>query len=61
MINDLTQLYKENPHETIFTLLCFSTHGMIQDGRQVVLVNQFNGKRCFYTQFGAEQNMRTAA
>ena len=61
MINDLNRLYKENPHETILTLLCYATHGMIQDGRQVVLVNQFNGKRCFYAAFGAEENMRKSA
>ena len=42
MTKALNKLYKENPQETIFTLLCFATHGMIQDGRQVVIVNQFN-------------------
>ena len=39
MTKTLNRLYKENSHETIFTLLCFSTHGMIQDGRQIVLLN----------------------
>ena len=33
MAQTLNRLYKSNPHETIFTLICFATHGMILDGR----------------------------
>ena len=61
MTKALNLLYKENPLEMIFTLLCFATHGMIQDGRQIVLVNQFNSEKGFYRSYGAEQNMRDSA
>ena len=61
MAQALNRIYKENPQETIFTLLCFATHGMIQDGRQVVIVNEINKARGFYTFYGAEQNMRDSA
>ena len=61
MIVKLNKLYKENPLETILTLICYATHGMILDGRQIVLVNEFSKDKGFYKTFGAEENMRKAA
>ena len=61
MTTNLNRLLKNNPHETILALFCFASHGMIQDGRQVILVNEHNKLKGFYKLFGAEQNMRTAA
>ena len=34
---------------------------MIQDGRQVILVNQINQSKGFYTMFGVEENVRNLA
>ena len=34
---------------------------MIQDGRQVILVNEFDAKRGFYRLFAAEENLRNIA
>ena len=60
MIKELNRLFKSNPHETVFALFCFACHGMIQDGRQVILVNEHSKKKGFYQFFGAEENMRMA-
>ena len=57
----LNRLLKNNPHETILALFCYASHGMIQDGRQVILVNEFNQTKGFYKLFGAEENMRNLA
>ena len=54
MTSELGRLFKSNPHETIFALFCYSSHGMIQDGRQVILVNEHNKAKGFYKFFGAE-------
>ena len=61
MTVDLNRLFKCNPHETVLALFCYACHGMIQDGRQVVLINEHSKVKGFYKFFGAEQNMRTAA
>ena len=42
---DLQRLFKSLPDETILTLSCFASHGMIFDGRQVILVNEFDSKK----------------
>ena len=55
------KLCKQNPYETVLALFCYASHGMIQDGRQVILVNEFNQFKGFYKLYGAEENMRTAA
>jgi hypothetical protein len=60
MTIDLNRLFKSNPHEVVFALFCYACHGMIQDGRQVVLINEHSKVKGFYKLFGAEQNMRTA-
>ena len=54
MIADLYRLLKKNPHETILALFCYASHGMIQDGRQVILINEHNKMKGFYKFFGAE-------
>ena len=54
-------LCKKNPHETVLAFLCYASHGMIQDGRQMIVVNQFVESKGFYKLYGAEENMRTAA
>ena len=54
MIKRLCKLMEEKPHQTVLVLSCYSSHGMIQDGRQVILVNEFDSKRGFYRLFAAE-------
>ena len=54
-------LLKDNPLETIFILCLFAGHGMIQDGRQILLVNEFDQGKSFYKTIGAEENIRNLA
>ena len=61
MATGTQKLCKQNPYETVLALFCYASHGMIQDGRQVILVNEFNQFKGFYKLYGAEENMRTAA
>ena len=53
-----TKLFKEKPLETILILVLFAGHGMINDGRQVLLVNEFDKSKTFYKLIGAEENIR---
>ena len=61
MLNDLGRLFKAHPHETVLSLSCFASHGMIQDGRQVILLNQFDKSKGFYKILGVEEDMRKKA
>ena len=58
---DLHRLFKSLPEETILALSCFASHGMIQDGRQVILLNEFYSPKGFYRIFGVEENIRLLA
>ena len=42
MANQLNKLFKQNPEETPLAFFCYASHGMIQSGRQVILVNECN-------------------
>ena len=57
----IDRLLKSNPLETTLVFSCYASHGMIMDGRQVVLVNEFAQKTGFYKIFGAEENLRNIA
>ena len=54
MFMRLTKLLRDNPHQTVLIFSCYSSHGMIQDGRQVILVNEFDSNKGFYRLFAAE-------
>ena len=56
-----TKLFKEKPLETILIMCLFAGHGMINDGRQVLLINEFDKSKTFYKTIGAEENIRMAA
>ena len=60
-ITKLSKLAKNNPNEMILALFCYASHGMIKDGRQVIILNDCSEKESFYRSFGAEENMRTGA
>ena len=61
MLLKIDRLLKSNPLETTLVFSCYASHGMIMDGRQVVLVNEFAQKTGFYKVFGAEENLRNIA
>ena len=61
ILKELNQLFKSLPQETILALSCFASHGMIQDGRQVILLNEFVSSKGFYKIFGVEENIRMMA
>ena len=42
LLPELSRLMKSNPHETVFIFSCYASHGMIMDGRQFILVNEFD-------------------
>ena len=49
------------PNELVFILCLFASHGMIRDGRQVILVNEYDKTTGFYNLLGVEENIRMAA
>ena len=59
--SELHRLFKSLPEETVLALSCFASHGMIQDGRQVILLNEFFSSKGFYKIFGVEENIRLLA
>ena len=42
MLIELKRLIKKNPRETVLVLSCYASHGMIKEGRQIILVNEFD-------------------
>ena len=54
LLPELSRLIKNKPNETVFIFSCYASHGMIMDGRQFILVNEFDSKRGFYKLFAAE-------
>ena len=61
VIVELNKLFKSLPQETVLTLSCFASHGMIQSGRQVILLNELLSDKGFYKFFGVEENIRMLA
>ena len=59
--SDLIRLFKSQPGETVLALSCFASHGMIFEGRQVILLNEFNSAKGFYKIFAVEENIRNLA
>ena len=54
-------MFKRNPQDIVLALTCFASHGMILDGRQVILINEFDKRKGFYKIFGVEEIMRKLA
>ena len=46
------------PNETNLIIKCFACHGMIMDGRQIVLFNEYNKSYGFYKHFAVEEDVR---
>ena len=60
-VNQLRKDCKMTPNELVFILCLFASHGMIRDGRQVILVNEYDKTTGFYNLLGVEENIRMAA
>ena len=61
MSTNLNRLFKSKPDQIILALSCYAGHGMIQDGRQIILVNELAPNKGFYKIVGVEENMRKSA
>ena len=46
------------PNETNLIIKCFACHGMIMDGRQIVLFNEYHKSYGFYKHFAVEEDVR---
>ena len=60
-VADNSKLLKINPNKTIMILNCFACHGMMIDGRQVILINEYLKAKGFYKSVAAEKDIRDAA
>ena len=49
------------PNETNLIIKCFACHGMIMDGRQIVLFNEYHKSYGFYKHFAVEEDVRQDA
>ena len=45
---EIQQRCKRNPDQGYIILSCFAGHGMLYEGKQVLLTNEFNPKKGFY-------------
>jgi hypothetical protein len=52
---------KENKDEEILSIQMFAGNGVIENGRQNVLINKFNQKNSFYEMIGVELALRNKA
>ena len=53
--------FKHNPDKLHLLMHCYAGHGMCKDGRQVILINQFDNSHKFYKIAPAEINIRNMA
>ena len=57
-IKDLTRKLIKAPDLVHFGIVFTAGHGMILDGRQQILLNEFDEKTEFYTLFPIEKHVR---
>ena len=57
----LAKRIKARPDETFLIVYALAGHGMQCNGRQVLLVNDFDKKIAFYKMWGVENDIRTSA
>ena len=56
------RLGKLGPVKTRYTIIwLFAGHGLLADGGQAIVLNEFDPKKKFYKLFAAEKNIRTIA
>ena len=54
MVKNYTNTFKYNPENLILLMHCYAGHGMSMDGRQIILLNEFDIKKRFYKAAPAE-------
>ena len=54
-------MFKSTPDKLSLLMHCFAGHGMCKDGRQVLLINQFDASSKFYKAAPAEIEIRNLA
>ena len=57
----IKELCRKNPDENYVVIHLYAGHGMIMQGRQVVLMNEFNKSSGFYKVLGVEADVREIA
>ena len=57
----IKKILHNSPTDVTLILSVFASHGMIQSGRQTILINEFEKATGFYRLIGAEENIRAAA
>ena len=58
MVVKMTKIFKQNPKEMHLGLFFIAGHGMIHEGTQRLLLNEFDKQRKFYKFFPIEINIR---
>ena len=61
IVKKLHQDFRKTPQDIVLIFCVFASHGMIQCGRQTILINEFDKATGFYKLIGAEENIRSAA
>ena len=52
---------KKNPDKNFLICYCFACHGMHYNGRQIVILNEYDSKTKFYKYFNIENRIRFIA
>ena len=60
-ITSLNKIFKNNPNKLALLMHCYAGHGMCKDGRQVLLINEFDRNNKFYKNVPAEIEIRNLA
>ena len=58
---DLTKTFVKNKNTNFAVIYLVAGHGMNIDGKQIVLLNEFNEKTNWYRKWNLEDNLRTFA
>ena len=48
----------KNPDRGYIVLSCFAGHGMLYEGKQVLLTNEYDSKKGFYKRINVEEGIR---
>ena len=60
-INSLNKMFKNTPGKLSLLVHCYAGHGMCKDGRQVLLINEFDNNSKFYKHAPTEIEIRNSA
>ena len=54
-------MFRNTPNKLSLLMHCYAGHGMCKDGRQVILINEFDSQNKFYKVAPAEIEIRNMA